>query len=121
MVEKINGIDTSEFVLKTEYNLYKLGLEKKINDADIKISHTSGLVKKTDYDAKITVIEGKTLNVTGLVTATSVNSVKNKISDVSNLSKKTDYDSKILDIESKYFTASYYNKFANKKIDNKIK
>ena len=30
------GTGTNEFVLKNQYNTYKSGLEKKINDADIK-------------------------------------------------------------------------------------
>ena len=52
MVAKGNNIDTSDFVLKTNYNADKTKLEKKIPD-------TSGLVKKTDYNTKVTKIEGK--------------------------------------------------------------
>ena len=47
LVAKVNSIDTSAFVLKTKYDTDKTELEKKIPD-------TSGLVKKTDYNAKIT-------------------------------------------------------------------
>ena len=39
LVNKINNIDTSGFILKTKYDADKLQLEKKIHD-------TSGLVKK---------------------------------------------------------------------------
>ena len=39
LVEKVNNIDTSGFVLKTKCNMDKSDLEKKIAD-------TSGLVKK---------------------------------------------------------------------------
>ena len=39
----INYIDTSDFVLKTKYDIHKLELEKKIPD-------TNGLVKQRDYD-----------------------------------------------------------------------
>ena len=46
LVAKVNSIDTSAFVLKTKYDIDKPELEKKIPD-------TSGLVKKTDYNAKI--------------------------------------------------------------------
>ena len=42
-------------------------LEKKISDAD-RNSDTSGLVKKTDYNGKITEIECKTLNISDLAT-----------------------------------------------------
>ena len=49
LVAKVNSIDTGGFVLKTNYDSDKSNLEKKISD-------TSGLVKKLDYNAKITVI-----------------------------------------------------------------
>ena len=49
LVTEVNNIDTSGFVLKTEYNTDKSELENKIHD-------TCGLVKKTDYDTKITEI-----------------------------------------------------------------
>ena len=39
LVAKVDNIDTSDFVLKTNYNADKTKLEKKIPD-------TSGLVKK---------------------------------------------------------------------------
>ena len=51
--------------------------------------------KKTDYNAKITEIDGKIPGITGLVTTAAINIVENKITDVSNLVKKTDYDAKI--------------------------
>ena len=62
LVTKVNNIDTSDFVLKTNYNA-------KITELKNKIPDTSGLVKKTDYDTKITELE-------------------NKIPDISNLAKK---------------------------------
>ena len=43
---KVNTIDTSRFLLKTQYNNDNSGLEKKIGDANKKISDTSGLAKK---------------------------------------------------------------------------
>ena len=55
----------------------------------------------TDYDAKITDIEGKILDVSNLATKTALTTVENKIPDVSNLVKKTDYDIKVTEIESK--------------------
>ena len=48
VVAKVNAIDNSGFVLKTQYNTDKSGQEKKIDDADKKISDTSGLVKNTE-------------------------------------------------------------------------
>ena len=52
LAAKINSIDTSEFVLETRYDTDKWELENKI-------PHTRGLVKNTDYNTKITEIEGK--------------------------------------------------------------
>ena len=39
----------------------------KISDADKKIPDTSGLVKKTDYISKITLIENKIPSITSLL------------------------------------------------------
>ena len=52
LVTNVNNIDTSGFILKTKYDADKLELEKKIPD-------TSNLVKKSDYNIKISEIEGK--------------------------------------------------------------
>ena len=58
-----------------------------------------GLLRKTDYNTKITKIESKICNIPFSV-------VENEISNVSDLVKKANYDTKISDILSKYFTAS---------------
>ena len=49
LVNKVNNIETSGFLLKTKYNADKFKLENKIPD-------TSSLIKKTDYNTKITEI-----------------------------------------------------------------
>ena len=54
LVAKVNIIDTSGFVLKTKYDTDKSDLSKKISEKDKKIPNTCKLVKKTDYNAKIT-------------------------------------------------------------------
>ena len=46
-VTKVNAFVTSGFVLKIQNNTDKSGPEKKINDAEKKIPHTSGTVKKS--------------------------------------------------------------------------
>ena len=53
LVAKVNPIDSSDFVLKTKYDIDKSELEHKTPD-------TSGLVKKTDYGSKTNEIEVKT-------------------------------------------------------------
>ena len=44
-------------------------------------------LKKTDFDAKITEIEGKIPSITGLATNSALTAVENKIPDVSSLVK----------------------------------
>ena len=46
LVTRVNAIGSSGFSLKIQYNVDKLGLKKKINDAGKKIYDTSGLIKK---------------------------------------------------------------------------
>ena len=47
LVTKVNNIKTNDFVLKPNYNTKSTKLENKIPD-------TSGLVRKTDNNTKIT-------------------------------------------------------------------
>ena len=77
LVAKVNGIDTSGFVLKTKYDIDKSDLENKISDADKKIPDASGLVKKLDYNAKITEREGKIPFITGFATTSALTAVEN--------------------------------------------
>ena len=48
---------------------------------------------KTDYNAKITEIEGKIPGISSLATNAALTTVKNKIPNNSSLVKKTDYNS----------------------------
>ena len=48
---------------------------------------TNEVVKKTDYNAKITEIENKIPDISNLATKTALNTVENKIPDVSGLAK----------------------------------
>ena len=101
LVNKVNAIDASEFVLKTQYKSNKWGPEKKIDDAiDTIDASATELIKNTTAD---------------------LSAVEIKMPDAINLVKKTDYTAKISDIESNYFTTSDYNKYTNETIDNKIK
>ena len=47
-----------------------------------KIPDTSGLVKKTDYNAKINEIEGKMPRISGLATNALLTTVENKIPNI---------------------------------------
>ena len=82
LVTKVDNIDTSGFVLKTNFNTKFTGLENKI-------PNTSGLDKKTDYNTKITEIENKIPDISGLATKTASARVENKIPSINNLATKT--------------------------------
>ena len=75
-LNKLRDVVKNDVVKKTVYD--KTELEKKTPD-------TSGLVKKTDYIAKITEIEGKIPSISGLATKTALTVVENKIPSVSSL------------------------------------
>ena len=59
------------------------------------------LLKKTDYDAKITDIETKIPDVSNLATKTALTTVENKIPDISSFVEKTDYNTKFTEIKNK--------------------
>ena len=50
---------------------------------------TNEVVKRTDYNVKITEIENKIPNINNLATKTALNTIENKIPDTSGLVKKT--------------------------------
>ena len=78
------------------------------------------LKKKTDYNAKITEIQGKIPGIIGLATNTALTTVENKIPNISSLVKKADYNKKIIEIEKKltdhnhdkYITTPEFNTLA---------
>ena len=77
LVTKVNSIDANAFVLKKSM----IQVRKKIPD-------TSGLVKKTDCNAKLTELENKIPNVSSLATKTALTTVENKIPSTGSLFKK---------------------------------
>ena len=59
------------------------------------------MVKKTDFNAKVTKIKSKIPSISGLANNSALTAVGNKIPDVSSLVKETDYNTKISEIENK--------------------
>ena len=59
------------------------------------------VLKKTDYNAKITEIENKIPDISNLATKTALNTIEKKVPGTTNLVKKTYYNTKIAEIESK--------------------
>ena len=51
---KVDNIDTTNFVSRTKYEKDGSDFEDKISKIDKKIPDVSGLVKKTDFNAKVT-------------------------------------------------------------------
>ena len=109
-IKNISHVDTSGFALQTNLanlktELDKLDVDKLVPAPDdlSKLSHVvaNDVVKKTDYNNKITEIEGKIPNTSTLATKTTLTSIENKIPDTSSLVKKTDYNTKITEIEGK--------------------
>ena len=79
------------------------------------------LLKKTNYNAKITELENKIPDISSLATRTALTANENKIPSVNNLVKKTDYNTNVTDIENKlnnhnhdkYIDTSKFNKLAS--------
>ena len=74
---KVNNIDTSEFVLKTNYQTDKIKLEKKI-------PKVIDPVKKT----KLTELENIISDISSLATKIALTAVENKIHDACSLVKR---------------------------------
>ena len=109
-IKNISHVDTSIFSLKTNLANLKTEVDKldidKLVPVPVDLSKLrdvvkNDVIKKTDYNAKITEIENKVPDISNLATKTSLNTVENKIPDTSGLVKKTDYSAKIADIEGK--------------------
>ena len=90
LVAKKNNIDTSGLVKKTDYNT-------KITEIKDKIPDISSLATKT----ALTTVENKIPSISNLATKTALTTVENKIPSISGLVKKTDYHTKMTDIENK--------------------
>ena len=88
VVAKVNNIDSSDFVLKIEYQTDKTELENKIPDV-------TNFVKKI----KLTELENKIPEVTSLATKTALTAVENKMS-VSSLIKKQIMTQKSVSLKS---------------------
>ena len=91
------NVDTSSFALKANLVNLKTEVDKLEIDQLVpvptdlsKLSNVvkNDIIKKTDYNTKITEIEGK-IAVTNLATKTALTTVENKIPNVSGLAKKT--------------------------------
>ena len=109
LAEKVNNIDTNDFVLKSKSQIDKTELEKKIPDM-------TDFVKKS----KLAELENKIPDVSNLATKTALTTVESKIFSFCSLVEKTDYDTKISELQKKlsdhnndkYITTPKFNTLA---------
>ena len=107
-------IDTSGLIKKTDYNT-------KITEIEDKIPDTTSFVKNTDYNTKVTEIEGKIPDISGLATKTALATVENKIPSINNLATKTaltTVENKIPSISGLVKKTDYNTKITD--IENKL-
>ena len=97
-IKNILHVDTSSFALKTSLTNLKTEVDKldidKLLPVPTDLSKLSNavkndVVKKTGYNTKITEIENKIPDTSGLATKSALTAVENKIPDTSGLVKKT--------------------------------
>ena len=140
-IRNISHVDTSSFALKANLANLKTELDKldidqlvPVPDDVSKLSNvlTNEVLKKTDYNAKITEIENKISDISNLVTKTALTSIENKIPnigglDISTLIKNSGYDTKISEIEKKYVSKTGFdsklaqaNEITKRNFDSKI-
>ena len=100
LVAKVNSIDTSAFILNTNYDRVKSEIENKILD-------NSGRVKKTGCNTKISEIEGKIPSISGLAVTAVLTAVENKIPNISSLVQKANYNRKITKLLKKFANHNY--------------
>ena len=84
-------------VKKTDFN-------SKITELENKIPNVSGFLLTSVFNSKITEVENKIPNIKNLASKIEVTAVENKIPNVSNLVTKTDYAREITKIKSDYVT-----------------
>ena len=97
-IKNIMQVDTSGFALKSNLDNLKTEVDKldidKLKPLPDDVSKLSNVVaneviKKTDYNNKITEIEGKIPDISNLATKTALTIVENKVSNISGLVTKT--------------------------------
>ena len=115
-VLKTKPVDTSNLVTRTKFSTDTNALDDKIDKVDKKIPDVTNFVKKTDFNSKITEVEGKIPNISGLATNSLLTAVENKIPDITSLITKTDFDAKLKNIGDRVT----YNKSKDILLDNEL-
>ena len=127
---KVNGIDLTKYVKKSDY-------DTKVGNLELKIPDVRGKLNASDFNSKVSELENKIKtaeskpDITNLETQSGLTYVENKIPDVKGFVKKADYATEITSIKNDYVTnAALTNQLNNlknthtadevKKIDDKV-
>ena len=128
---KVDDIDVSKYVLKTDY-------DTKIGNLELKIPDIKGLLQVSSFNSKVIELENKIKtaenkpDISNLATKSGLTSVENKIPKVNGFVKLSDCTSEITKIKNDYVTntalTSRLNDLKNqhvadevKKVDDKVK
>ena len=112
LVAKVNNIDTSDFVLKTKYQTDKTELEKEIADVSNLVKKTKLLELEnkipdvSSLATKLTAVENKIPSVINLVKKTEYNT---KITDIENKLNNQNHDKYITTPEFNTLAADAFN------------
>ena len=100
---KVDGIDLTKYVKKTDY-------DTKVGNLQLKIPDVSGLLSTTAFNSKVSELENKIktaenkADISNLANKTELKNVENKIPDQNVFVKKTDYATEITAIKNGYVT-----------------
>ena len=100
---KVDGIDLTKYVLKSNY-------DAKIGNLELKILDVRGSLQVSSFNSKVTELENKVKvaerkpHISNLATIDSVTAVIKKIPDVNGFVKKTDYATEIIATKNDYVT-----------------
>ena len=84
----------------------KTNFNTKVTEIEGKIPNVSGFLLTSVFNSKITEAEYKIPDIKNLASKTEVTAAENKIPDVSSLVKKTDYAAEITKIKNDYVTTA---------------
>ena len=84
----------------------KTNFNAKVTELENKKPNVSGFLLTSVFNSKITEVENKIPDIKYLASKTELATVENKIPDVSNLVTKTDYAAKLTKIKNDYLTNS---------------
>ena len=121
---KVDDIDLTKYVLKSNY-------DTKIGSLELKIPDVSELLQVMSFRSKVTELENKIKtagskpDISNLATKSSLTTVKNKIPDFNGFGKLSDYSTEITTIKNDYVTkaalTSQINDLKRQPISDEVK